>query len=192
MKNYLLLLLLVCGYLYPQNYRLGHVLSLSASNKAELEKVLNHYKNGDKLKAKAAEFLISNMDENKYWYEGDILKQYDRILYAFDSLRKQKAIEGDPPAIKAIWNNITAKYGIISDRNVKPKYDCQELKSTFLIKSIDQAFARWEKSGFYNPDNFELFCEYLLPYRIQNEPVEDYRERYYQKFKQIADTASSA
>lgn len=170
---------------------LHHVMLLAGENRPELQKVLHHYSaSGNEQKLKAAEFLISNM-QFKFSYEGDILHHYDTIFYLYDSLRKNGVIVGDPPVVTQTWNFVEEKYGAISSSRLKPKFDCANVTADFLIQNIDQAFFSWEKSPFYNPDQFNTFCEYVLPYRIQNEPFEVYRQKYYDSLHHIVDTAKT-
>lgn len=83
------------------------------------------------------------------------------------------------------------RYGKIEISKLKKQFDCRVISSKFLIRNIDLAFDAWEKSPWYNPNEFELFCEYILPYRIGNEPIEECREKYYKDLKSIVDTATS-
>lgn len=53
------------------DHELQHALNMSGSNKPELEKVLEHFKNdSNPLKYNAAKFLIKNMAYH-YTYSGD-------------------------------------------------------------------------------------------------------------------------
>jgi hypothetical protein len=172
------------------NPKLNNVLELSGSNRSELEKVLKHYKDlGDKQKLDAAVFLISNM-ENAYSYQGENLKKYDTIFSLFDSLYQAK-IYKDPPFLKAAWDSLIQKNGPIDVSKLDKVYDCKTLKADFLIRNIDAAFEEWQKSPLYDPNDFDLFCEFILPYRAGREPVEEYRQRYYKAFKHILDTAQT-
>ncbi len=194
MKNACITLFLVYLTLLScsKTLSVGDVLELAGDNRSELEKVLHHYDSiGDKRKIAAAKFLIANMGYNKFSYDGEIIPHYDRIIQIYDSLRKSGTLAGEPPAIMQAWDSITKRFGQIQVRNLEKRLDYKTLKASLLIRNIDWAFQAWEKSPLYNPDDFDLFCEYILPHRMQNEPVEDFREKYYRELKIIADTASS-
>lgn len=166
-------------------------LEKAGSNKSELEAIIDHYeKLGNPEKLKAAKFLIKNMPY-KYEYKGDIIQRYDTILFLYQSLRYDSIYVGDPPIIEQTWNFLVNKYGKITSKNLNKDYDHQTISSKFLIKNIDLAFETWKKSPLYDPKDFKIFCEYILPYRVGNETVEDYRARYYKNFKSIIDTAKS-
>jgi hypothetical protein len=184
--------LFILSFSCSDNRKIDDVLKLADSNKVELQKVINHYKKlGDERKLEAAKFLIGNMDENHYWYEGDIISKYDTILYLYHNFWDNGIKYGEPSEIHQTWDYLTSTYGDIIGADLNLKYDCQVLNANFLIRNIDIAFEAWEKSPLYNPDEFELFCQYILPYRIQNETVEEYRTQYYNDLKIIVDTATS-
>lgn len=84
----------------------------AGDNRAELEKVLAHYKS-DPLKPEAARFLIENMDAH-YYYGGETVDAYYRSM---DSLfrqpgRRPRILE---PAIRqhhqAVWGRLGRRHG---------------------------------------------------------------------------------
>lgn len=181
----LLLILFSCSKISETK----QTLESAGANRSELEKVLNHYKQlGNNKKLKAAEFLIKYMGYGKYSYEGEFIAHYDTIVSIFDSLRNSGIIVGDPPVVKNAWNRINHQYGLINKSELNPKMDNKSLHSDFLIKNIDIAFADWESSAFYNPDNINLFYEYILPHRVMHEQVEAFRPYYNNKYKSLTDT----
>ncbi|SHE82091.1 hypothetical protein [Dysgonomonas macrotermitis] len=191
MKRVTRLFFIVLAFMVSCTDPIKQTLETAGDNRAELEAVLNHYKEkGNEQKLEAAKFLIQNM-LYKYEYEGDILAKYDTILYIYQSLRKDSIYIGDPLIINQTWDSLVSKYGKIEIPKLKKKFDCRTISSEFLIKNIDLAFEAWENSPLYNPNEFKSFCEYILPYRIGTEPVEEYKERYYKDLKSIVDTATS-
>jgi hypothetical protein len=59
--------------------------------------------------------------------------------------------------------------------------DLQTLTAKFLIDNIERAFAT-NRYQINNQAAFSNFCEYVLPYRIANEPVQNWRELYSKRF----------
>ncbi|MDL2241283.1 transglutaminase-like domain-containing protein [Bacteroidales bacterium OttesenSCG-928-L03] len=169
------------------------VLVLAGDNRTELEEVILHYDSlNDSRKKVAAEFLIANMLYNKYSYEGEIISHYDPIIDIYASFCKDSIIlDEDPHAILQAWDSISKRHGLIDASRLGIRYDYQTLTSDFLIRNIDLAFEAWENSPYYKEENLDLFYEYILPYRIQNEPVEEFRKRYYDELKMIVDSAST-
>ncbi len=178
-------------YSCSQPSLLDQTLELAGENRSELEKVLDHYKqSGDKRKYDAALFLITNMG-NKHSYKGEILDRYKPVLDLYDSLYRRKKYDREHKIVVDKWNEINKKYGEINVSKLERVYDCRNLSSAFLIRNIDDAFTAWEKSPLYDPGQFEIFCEYILPYRMANETPEVYRKRYYEELKHLLDTISN-
>lgn len=73
----------------PDRQRLDAALEAAGDNRAELEKVLRHYK-GDTLKYRAARFLIENMPYHTY-YVGKELEKYKKYFICFPLTRKTPA-----------------------------------------------------------------------------------------------------
>lgn len=194
MKSHSIVLLLILLYFSCSKIsETEQILESAGNNRIELEKVLTYYKKTkDEKKLKAAKFLISYMGYGKYSYEGAIVTHYDTIVSIFDSLRNSGIIVGDPPVIKEAWDRLNHQYGPINISELTPILDNNTLTSDFLIQNIDNAFAAWEHSAFYNPENIELFYEYILPHRVMHEPVEKFRVYYRNKYKSLTDTIKNA
>lgn len=166
---------------YPANVEV--VLQKTKSNRPELEKVINHYNiQVDSLKRKAAYFLIANMDihnsNNYYWADSNNKKvefneldypNFDSSISAFEIFKKQV------PKIHPIPFSYL---------------DIDSMKADFLIDNIDQAFDLWKNPWAKNL-SFEDFCEYLLPYRVVSEPLQDWRNKYKTFFKNVIDSSSN-
>lgn len=161
--------------------KLTDVLVKAGKNRGELEKVIHQYNQniGDSLKLKATYFLISNMDIHSsvdyYWADETGKKiPYNEMNYP-DFATAVKAFE-----------EIKSKY-----KNLKPirvtYRDIDTIKADFLIKNIENAFDVWEKPQNKNL-SFDNFCNYILPYRVGTEPLQDWRITYREKFGWIQDS----
>jgi len=133
-----------------------------AKNSSKFEDVLEHYKLiGDKEKLNAANFLIDNLDIHKSvkcnWEndQSEILEinelDFENIENYFARLEQIKK-DGFYPKLNDLW-------------------DTQFLTSDFLIDAIDTAFEGWKNSPWGDAYSFEVFCEYVLPYRNAVEPI---------------------
>lgn len=171
--------------------RIDLTLELAKNNRIELQKVLDHYKKlGDPQKLKAAQFLIANMYD-KYSLYGEQIERYKRMFQLYDSLHSAGILAGDPPVVDQTWDSLVNVVGVLSTRNQKLSVDCQVLKADFIINNIEQAFAMWKRSPGYSPADFDLFCEYILPFRVRNEPIESFREKFIKDFSSIRDTVKT-
>ena len=150
------------------NRRLQFALDFAGDNRGELEKVLDYYKDST-LKYRAACFLIENMPYY-YAYSG-------WQLDSMKSLRSRKVYSQE-----AMFEWAQKAYGL------EKVYDCKVITADYLIRNIDCAFKVWNSRSWCRCYSFDEFCEYVLPYRISNEPLEDWRTGYYHKYNALLDT----
>ena len=54
--------------------------------------------------------------------------------------------------------------------------DVKYIKADFLIHQIELAFNQWQTRPWNEGVDFENFKEYLLPYRVENEPLDYWRD----------------
>ena len=164
------LLVIFAGCKQQKDSPLEKALSLAGGNRIELEKVLNRYaaEPGDSLKYKAACFLIENMP-GYYYYEGKDLDDWSIYFKCLDNEAKNP---------RRIIDSLSAVYGKFDLTSLTVKYDIEEIDSTYLCGNIDKAFAAWEEYPWGKNVSFEDFCEYVLPYRIGNEKLTDWRDMY--------------
>ena len=53
----------------------------------------------------------------------------------------------------------------------------------YFIKKIDRAFQVWKSAPWYKEVSFEMFCRYILPYRVSDEQlVEHWRDSLIQSY----------
>lgn len=152
-------------------------LQLAGENRPELEKVLKHYAE-DSLKQQAARFLIENMPYH-YAYEGETLADYKKFYHAFASSRLSPAEVIDSLNRNGIY---------FSPASLRIKYDIETVDSAFLVHNIDWAFKVWREQPWGKHVNFQDFCEYILPYRVGNEPLSEWRETLYHQYNSLLDS----
>lgn len=54
--------------------------------------------------------------------------------------------------------------------------DVKSIRADYLISRIDQAFAQWKDRPWLKEIDYETFRDYLLPYRVENEPLDYWRD----------------
>ncbi len=158
------------------------VLEKAGKNKTELEKVIRHYSNNpaDSLKLRAAYFLIGNMDKQFYAH----------FIVADSAGRDMHFNVLDYPDYNAMvraWDSLEAIYGPIKNTRDTTVYDYEIVTAKYLIDNIDLAFQAWELPWARHLA-FDDFCEYILPYRGTNEPLENWREYFWKKYAWVADS----
>lgn len=152
--------------------RLDYALEFAGENRRELEKVLEYYSD-DSLKYRAACFLIENMPR-WYAYDGwqldtlEVLMRKDRegILSKYEKMR---------------WNSF--------DYHALNKvYDSKVITSEYLIENINLAFQEWQKRPWNKSLSFDDFCDLILPYRIGNERLSNWRSLYNSYYGSLLDS----
>lgn len=156
------------------NSPLSQALDEAGNNRSELETVLEHYKN-DELKLQAARFLIENMDAH-YSSQSEAI---DTFYNNIDSIFTKYKWESDG-FYNYAYDSILIKMSSIKAVETK-RVDIENIKSDYLIAHIDSAFKVWNQiwAGEYS---FEHFCNYVLPYRVGQEPVSDWRKAYMEQY----------
>ena len=145
------------------------VLRFAGENRPQLEAVLAHYEDsGEPLKYEAAKYLIGNMGGNAAM-DGPSLNRYYRLLDGFYTRP-----DIDIFALREFNDSLFAS-PFFTD--LKPVFDARTLDSAYLVSHIDRAFEAWESPWAKDLD-FNEFCEFLLPYRIGTEIIEDWRTDY--------------
>jgi hypothetical protein len=187
-------------WLTRKSVPLNAVLAMSGSNRPELVKVLDHYsqKPEDSLKYKAACFLIGNLK----WHSGRQITVPNQIWDEFlleDSLSKTKIASPKDPVIDHYFyifklaekKKHVKAYLQEAVFNDTVKADLNTLTAEFLINTIEGAFQvrnmPWNKNL-----SFDEFCEFILPYRFNNEPVFDIRQKLRSHFQNLANNDSIA
>lgn len=155
----------------------------SGSNRMELDKVLTRYRKNqnDSLKYRAACFLIENMPYYTY-YEGELLDNY---LTFYNALMEAHC---NKHPFDGIADSIVKRFGEYSIDKLIRKHDLLEIDSAYLCQNIDWAFKVRDEQPWSKNVSFEDFCEYILPYRIDNEKLACWRERYYKKYNPLLDS----
>lgn len=166
---------------YPDS--LEAVLKKAGNNRPELEKALQYAnKTGDELKIKAMQFLISNMDihtSTDYYWENNQKEKVDYNELNYSDFEQAKiALE----SIKGKNPGLQPKSVIYQD--------IETITGDYLIQNLEKAFIAWHSSTMKNI-SFANFCEYILPYRVSEEPLQDWRPVYADKFKWITEQIPS-
>lgn len=171
---------LTCAIMGCNHYsaKMKKTFQMAGENANELKKVLTHYKKEDpnKLKYKAAQFLIENMAYH-YTLQGPSVDKYYKTL---DSIvQNTQDYFGLNTALKQIPKP--------DNEGVYEVYDAQVISADFLIRHIDAAF-RTRNYTWTDSVSFEDFCEYVLPYRVEFEPLENWMEIYARNLQKHTDS----
>ncbi|MCD8093620.1 MAG: transglutaminase domain-containing protein [Bacteroides sp.] len=171
----------------PGNRELDAALSLAGDNRAELQKVLDRYKNMDKDKYRAACFLIENMPFYGT-YEGEAWGKYRKYFSEYVSHPYTKHVQ-------VLIDSLKKADGEFSVNQLTYKPDITTVDSAFLVNHIEWAFKVWREQPWGKHIDFDTFREYILPYRIGDEPLSYWREEIYNRYnpllKELKETAEA-
>ncbi|MDR3142202.1 MAG: hypothetical protein LBU37_10830, partial [Tannerellaceae bacterium] len=173
MKNIrnILILLAVCAVSCTRfSSEIETVLQQAGDNRVELEKVLKHYGKTpvDSLKLRAAEFLIANMPGKQSEY-------YD-------------APWNDVATAHLRWTSSSDKQMVLDTYRLGKsviKEDVKCITADYLINNIELAFKVWQEQPWGKHIPFDVFCEEILPYRLDVEPLENWREKALASFSDL-------
>lgn len=165
---------------YPEN--VSNILEQAGKNRAELEKVLQHFEaDSDSLKYKAACFLIGNMGSKHSYLTFNLVDSNEAII-PFDVLRFENYSE-----LLDAWDSLENTWGKINFKQDKYIPDHEVIEANYLIKNIDMAFGAWQFPWSSHLD-FDQFCEFILPYRCTNEPLEEWRPYFLKEYAWLKDS----
>jgi transglutaminase-like putative cysteine protease len=160
-------------------------LRFAGDNRSVLGKVLQHYSihPEDSLKYRAAAFLIENMPEY-FSYRSETLDTFSLEIRDFGVRNEWTVIDNTMRVMPA--EMFSDKYASIpSVGNADIVFDAHVITSSYLINNIEEAFETWENVPWGEQISFEVFCREILPYRVGNEPLEDWRAAYKERYSPL-------
>lgn len=168
----------------PQN-EVEAALAQAGKNRKELEKVIQHYQQpDDSLKLKAALFLIKQLPLGSN-YIGEQVEAYEALFSRIKGLKSGRSIE-------LVFEAFEKQYGEIKAEDLDKVKDVKQISADFLIENIDLAFDAWQKNSWAKPVDFDLFCNGILPYRVENEPLESWRPLFIRHHAWLKDSLRDA
>ena len=82
--------------------------------------------------------------------------------------------------LDGLWKETSVRY---SNEDFVKSYGLEVIESSYLIKKIDRAFQVWKSAPWYKEVSFEMFCQYIRPYRVSDEQlVEHWRDSLIQSY----------
>lgn len=172
------------GKKYPA--KVHEILKLSHRNRKEIEKALDFFiVQKDSLKIRAISFLVENM-ANKYSLVPADRQDPFHTLILKNHMKESEAWNSDKSRLGAALDSVYKLH--IHPPQSQMLRDVEVVTGDYLIKNVEEAFKSWEHTKKFTRCSFDDFCEYILPYRIGNEPLSDWREQAYHKFSYLSDS----
>ena len=170
-----------------ENNALNKALNSSGSNRQELQKVLDHYDHpADSLKLKAAAFLIQHM-VNKRSYESRTYERYALFFKEVKGVLSNDTLDVRDKKIRFsfIYDSLQVDK---ATQGLELKEDIEFIKASYLIENIDKAFLARDSFPWSASVPFEDFCQYVLPYKVFNEPMVPWRKTLMDRYRWVLDS----
>lgn len=163
----------------------SYTLEQAGNQASELRKALGYYsQEKDSLKRKAMFFLVGNMYAH-YCSYNEKLEQIKQVFLIADTLQTQRTNISnyfDIDSFNHLVDSIKKKERFPSQKEFCKKWDSQIVTANFLIQNIEFAFLAWSTMPWSKSVDFEMFCEYILPYRLDVEKLEYWRPEFFQRY----------
>ena len=144
---------------------IAKALEKAGPNRAEIESFLARADGtGDAQKRDAARWLVANMDGHGFAVIE--LTTTDGTRLEFDALNYKSLTEA-----KAAFDAIEAKNPGCDFRKIRFDSDLEHASADFLFAHLDEAFGTWRTMPWAKPIRYEVFRDFILPYRGSNEPL---------------------
>ena len=154
------------AFLLSCNRQVEAALGMAGANRSEMESVLDHFRDDpDPLRYEAAQFLIENMPY-RHCQGGSGTERVDSAYLAMAAY--SRASRSD--RFKTLTENIDTSQDTMA-------VDIRCMKAGDLISSIDQACSIWRSAPWSTDYADSTFFDYVLPYRLLDEPLSDWREK---------------
>lgn len=180
MRNLADIIFILLFYSCNADKDMESALKSAGENREELETVLNYYANDckDSLKLKAAKFLIKNIPIY-YSYNGMSLDNFKNDF--------SNTIETGYAGKEAL-DETQKSVGFPILNQLTVTRDIKVISAEYLIENIEHSFKVRQEQPWGKHISFASFCEYILPYRIENKPIENWESAYYQRYQPILDS----
>ena len=152
------------------------VLNHAGPNKPELMKAVARYvEDKDSLRLQALYCLLAQMDKNYtvFYSVQDSLGNH----YFFNPRKYSSYL-----ALKHAWDSTEQIRGNLVYHADSFRVDAQTLSGNFLIENLDEAFRIRQAFPWSGKYDFKTFCRWILPYRVANEPVENFRRHFLKEY----------
>ena len=160
--------------------KLERALTAAGDNRLELEKVLRRYA-ADPERSEAARWLIMNMPMH-FTSTGKELEKY----------REYFRIASDHSLdIRSLVDSLDSVQGNIISSRIRHIPDITTIDSAFLVAHIDAAFRARESKPWGKNVRWEDFLEFVLPYRVGDEPATLWRDTIMTRYSDLIDSVAA-
>jgi hypothetical protein len=151
----------------PDDY-VEQALVAAKDNRGELTQAIEHFRAvGDAQRLGAIRFLVANMPGKGHQIFA--LKDKRGNSIPFDPLAYP-----DFNAAEAALDAIATTHGKVEFKADRTVLDVETVKADFLIRHVENAFRAWHTPPPQYRASYDVFLNYILPYRGSEEPLVDW------------------
>jgi len=148
---------------YPPS--IESVLDSAGENKIELKNAINYFlEKGDSLKLVAVLFLIENLSEHSFVEIVPCDSNKTEIPWNISEYE-------DYEEARTALDSISEQYEEFEWKADQRLEDHKTITADFLIQDVEDAFYAWQNFPWSKNYSFDVFKEFILPYRGSNEPL---------------------
>lgn len=155
---------LLTGCKNEESLSIQKSLDEAKTNRTEIQKALDFFPEKSK-EYNAMRFLVKNMIYHN----------------SFDGNANDRLKEIMDTATRFDFNKIEWDF-LSKVREPKLQSDLVSINADYLIDNVLEACKTWSECPWKEEIGFQHFCEYVLPYKIANEPIVKWRNYYKEKY----------
>lgn len=175
MKKYGASIVIILLILFATNFCVKNIWEIINQYRTE-SIVLRHFKDdSNPLKYRAAHFILENMSYQHSYSDKDLRNFEDAYI-----IMAKNAKEFRDSVITEKTKNLSFKRA-----KLRQYSDISNIDADYLIKAIDEACDFWIQVNWHKEYNDSIFFNYVLPYRLFDEPISDWRDEIKRNFSYL-------
>lgn len=175
MRKYGVSIVIILLILFATNFCVKNIWEIINQYRTE-SIVLRHFKDdSNPLKYRAAHFILENMSYQHSYSDEDLRNFEDAYI-----IMAKNAKEFRDSVITEKTKNLSFKRA-----KLRQYSDISNIDADYLIKAIDEACDFWIQVNWHQEYNDSIFFNYVLPYRLFDEPISDWRDEIKRNFSYL-------
>lgn len=175
MRKYGVSIVIILLILFATNFCVKNIWEIINQYRTE-SIVLRHFKDdSNPLKYRAAHFILENMSYQHSYSDEDLRNFEDAYI-----IMAKNAKEFRDSVITEKTKNLSFKRA-----KLRQYSDISNIDADYLIKAIDEACDFGIQVNWHKEYNDSIFFNYVLPYRLFDEPISDWRDEIKRNFSYL-------
>lgn len=165
----------------PARPAMERILLAAKANRVELERALNHFSpESQPLEHAAMQWLVLHLERHGH-------ARMAWLNEAGQAVEIPRSAFLSPEAFERDWEDLQAKHGELRPGVVRLDGDLLSLTRHELAQNVDLAVRAWRERPWTRDLKLEQFLEGVLPHRVGDEALDDWRQLLFQTFATLED-----